>query len=181
MPAPSASPEFEVLPPEGKGGGLKPQDAVVRLIAHFMDSLMTIPGTKARIGLNPFLDLVPVFGDGAAVVLNAFAIIEGLRRGVPKIVLTRMGLNVLLNGVLGTIPGVGEVFAFWYKPTSRNYALLEKHSLPPGSVARPAAAWHEWAFVFGLIGLLLVTVGILVGAGIYISFLLFHWLSRALG
>jgi hypothetical protein len=180
MPAPAASPEFEVLPPEGKGAG-KSQDAAARLIAHFMDNLMAIPGTKARIGLNPFLDVIPVFGDGAAVLLNAFAIVEGLRRGVPKIVLTRMGLNVLLNGVLGTIPGAGEVFAFWYKPTSRNYALLEKHSLPPGAVARPSAAWHEWAFVFGLIAILLVTVGILVGAGIYISFKLFHWLSQLLG
>lgn len=174
MPAPAAStPEFEVLPPEGKGGG-KPQDAATRLIAHFMDSLMAIPGTKARIGLNPFLDLVPVFGDYAAVLLNGFAIVEGLRRGVPKIVLTRMGLNVLLNAVLGAIPGVGEVFAFWYKPTTRNYALLEKHSLPPGSVARPAAAWHEWAFVFGLIGFLLVAVGAMVGVGVYISVKLLH-------
>jgi YebC/PmpR family DNA-binding regulatory protein len=125
MNVPPSSPEFEVLPPADKGEAAK-HDATARFIAYLMDNVLKVPGTKARVGINPFLDLIPVLGDSAAVVISALTIIEGFRRRVPKVVLTRMGVNVLLNGLLGTIPVVGEAFSFWYKPTSRNYQLLHR-------------------------------------------------------
>ena len=149
--------DFEVLPPEGKGGA-RPggsgapgshEEVISRLIAYVMDNLVKIPGTKARVGVNPFLDLIPFVGDGAAMFISAATILEGARRGVPKVVLTRMGLNILLNGIVGTLPVVGEAFAFWFKPSSRNYQLLVQHSPAPGTAARRTTA-REWAFVIGL-------------------------------
>ncbi len=97
--------DFEVLPPEGKGGAsARPgvpgsrEELISRLIAYVMDNLVKVPGTKARVGINPFLDLIPFVGDGAAMFISAATILEGARRGVPKVVLTRMGMNILLNG-----------------------------------------------------------------------------------
>jgi hypothetical protein len=170
---PSSSPEFEVLPPAGKSPvGSEPQDVTARFIAHLMDHLLQVPGTKARIGINPFLDLIPIFGDGAAVVISALTIFEGFRRKVPKAVLTRMGLNVLLNGLIGTIPVVGEAFSFLYKPTSRNYQLLQQHSSPTGVVRR--STWQEWGFVILLLAVVLIGLGLFIGIGIYVSIRLFH-------
>ena len=99
-------------------------------------------------------------------------IFEGFRRKVPNAVLTRMGLNVLLNGLVGTIPVVGEAFSFLYKPTSRNYRLLEQHSSPTGVVRR--STWQEWSFVIGLLALVLIGLGLFIGIGIYVSVRLFH-------
>jgi hypothetical protein len=167
----SASPEFEVLPPAGKGSPAQ-RDAAARFIAYLMDNLLQVPGTKARVGINPFLDLIPIFGDGAAVLISALTILEGFRRKVPNVVLTRMGLNVLLNGLIGTIPVVGEAFSFWYKPTSRNYHLLQQHSSTTGAARR--STWQEWIFVLGLLALVLIGLGLFIGIGIYITFRIFH-------
>ena len=178
--------DFEVLPPEGKGGAGRPsipgskEELISRLIAYVMDNLVKIPGTNARVGINPFLDLLPLVGDGAAMFISAATILEGARRGVPKIVLTRMGLNILLNGLVGTIPGVGEAFAFWFKPSSRNYQLLLQHSPAPGAAVRKTTG-REWAFVIGLVAVLLIVLGALVGIGFYFIAWLFHGIVHGFG
>ena len=182
-PGPSAAQtppaNFEVLPPEGKAGAARPgvpgsrDEMISRLIAYVMDNLIKIPGTKARVGVNPFLDLIPFVGDGAAMFISAATILEGARRGVPKVVLTRMGLNILLNGVIGTIPAVGEAFAFWFKPSSRNYQLLVQHSPAAGTTVRRNTA-RDWAFVVGLVAVLLIILGALIGVGFYVIAWLFH-------
>jgi hypothetical protein len=170
---PPPPPEFEVLPPAGKAEPGQ-HDAAARLIAFVMDNLIQVPGTKARVGINPFLDLIPVFGDSAAVLISALTIFEGFRRRLPKVVLTRMGLNVLLNGLIGVIPVAGEAFSFWFKPTSRNFRLLQLHSAPGGTARQGSqgsrSTWHEWAFLIALLILVLVGLGIFFGLGIYITF-----------
>ncbi len=171
---PVSAPKFEVLPPEK---GTSPQDSGARLMAYLMDNLLKIPGTNARVGINPFLDLVPVLGDGAAVLMSALTIIEGFRRRVPKVVLTRMTLNILLNGLIGTIPVIGEAFSFWYKPTSRNYHLLQQHT-STGVTRR--STWQEWGFVVGLLAVILIVLGLFFGIGVYIAIWLFHFLSHAI-
>ncbi len=163
-------PEFEVLPPDRTAGA----GSLPRLIAHVMDNLLKVPGTKARIGLNPFLDLLPLVGDGAAMLITATMILEGARRGLPKVVLARMAFNTLLNGLVGTIPFVGEAFAWWFKPSQRNYQLLVRHSENGG----PETTWKDTAFVFGLIALVLVLIGLFVGVGIVVAFHVYRWLMQ---
>ena len=153
---------------------------ISRLIAYVMDNLVKVPGTNARVGINPFLDLIPFVGDGAAMFISAATILEGARRGVPKIVLTRMGLNILLNGAVGTIPGVGEAFAFWFKPSSRNYQLLLQHSPAAGVAPRKTTA-REWAFVIGLVAALLIVLGALVGVGFFVIAWIFHAVFHSAG
>ena len=119
---------------------------------------------------------MPIFGDGAAVVVSAITIVEGARRRVPKIVLARMGMNVLLNGLIGTIPAVGEAFSFWFKPSYRNYLLLQKHSADGVDAVGRHAAGRDWAFVVGLLAVLFVVVGAFIGVGFYISYQVFEML-----
>ncbi len=165
---PIKEPQFDVLPPDRSAKG----DAIARLIAHLMDNLLRVPGTKARVGLNPFLDLIPLFGDGAAMLVTASMLLEAARRGVPKSVMARMGANVLLNGLMGTIPGVGEAFAFWFRPSTRNYALLQKHG--SSSAVPPKSHAKDWAFVIALIVFVILAIGALAALSFYVVWRLLH-------
>ena len=160
---------FEVLPPEGKARGAH-HPALTHLIAYLMDNIIKVPGLRKRIGVNPILDLIPFgVGDGAATLLQVFTILEGARRGLPKIVLARMGMNILVNGAVGIVPGIGEAFSWWFRPSSRNYQLLMKHA-PPDGVPVPLRRNHagDYLFVFGLLATVLVVMAIFIMVGFYV-------------
>lgn len=168
---------FEVLPPArgGQGGGLQ-QQALSHLIAYLMDNVIKIPGLSKRIGVNPILDLIPGIGDGAATIIQMLTILEGARRGVPKIVLARMGTNVLLNGAIGILPFVGEAFSWWFRPSSRNYQLLLRHAPQGGAVQPRRNNAGDYLFVFGLLALVLVVMGVFIALGFYVLGAIWHGL-----
>ena len=197
---PTAPDELEVLPPgrpgtrpggvfnTGTGTGIGAghplqQQALSYLVSYLMDNLLKVPGTqKARIGINPFLDLVPGIGDAAATVIQAVTILEAHRRNVPRIVLARMALNVLLNGFMGMIPFVGEGFAFFFKPTTRNYDLLLRHAPQSGSSVAPVRrnTASDWLFVAGLLAVVVVVMCVFIAVGLYILAALAHLLGLRL-
>ncbi len=186
---PPAPDDLEVLPPEhratggptlGGGGGDPRHQVFSQLIAYLMDNVLKVPGTqKTRIGINPILDLIPGIGDAGATVIQALTIIEAARRKVPKIVLARMAVNVLLNGAMGVLPGVGEVFAFWFRPSSRNYNLLLKHAPLDGSAAAqaPRNVASDWLFVIGLLAVVLIVMGLFIGLGIHLIGWMWHYFT----
>lgn len=162
--------DWEVLPPEEKR---KRQnlDPLFKWLALIMDEFVRIPGTKFRFGLDPLLGLIPGIGDTSSALVSAFALIQAARLGVPKILLGRMALNILVNEVIGVVPVVGDAFSFWFKSNARNYEIIKNHRL--GS--RPPSR-SDWLFVFGI----LVVLSLIVGTGIAISFLLLGALARQL-
>jgi hypothetical protein len=103
---------------------------VLRRWARIFDSAFRIPGTNIRFGVDPIIGLVPGIGDLASPVLSLFMIWHGARLGVPKIVLTRMVFNALIDGLSGIVPVVGDLFDFGWKATEWNLALLERHAMP---------------------------------------------------
>jgi hypothetical protein len=171
--------EWEVLPPEHRPkGGTRESDqprssveAVFKLVALVMDRLIRIPGVKKRLGLNPIVDLVPGFGDIAAGLLSVSVLVYAIRRGVPKILLGRMALNVLINEVVGIIPVVGSIFAFWFTANTRNYDLLRAHLDTPLRSTK-----SDKVFVGVILGLVVIVI---VG-GIFGTFLMLHELAKLL-
>ncbi|MDD5201461.1 MAG: DUF4112 domain-containing protein [Terrimicrobiaceae bacterium] len=156
--------DFEILPP--KNGRDIPD--LSRLIAWLLDDLIPIPGTRFRIGLDPIIGLIPGFGDSSTAVLSSMILLHGLRAGVPRIVLVRMALNVLINSLVGAIPGAGDLFSAFFKSNRRNYELLERHG---GGSASGSSTAADWAFVTALIaGLLLIVIAASIG----VAFLAFH-------
>ena len=160
--------DFELLPPETKAEG--GAQAVPRIIALLMDDLFRVPGTSRRFGLNPVLDLIPAIGDASAAVVSAITLFVAARNRVPKVVITRMGLNILINALIGIIPGVGEAFAFWFRPSHRNYELLKKYT-PSASGVVSASTKTDTFFVFGIIAVVLAIFAVCVVAGVYVSLL----------
>ena len=176
MPAKPEPIEVEVLPPENarprRGAPAGPggyNDTLPRLIALFLDNLIKVPGVKRRVGLDAIFDFLPgvgEFGDAAATLISSLTILEGARRGLPKIVLARMAGNVLLNGLIGVIPFVGGAFAFWFRPSQRNYDLLLRHT--SATVAARRSTARDWVFVVALLGGVLLIAGLFIGLSLWV-------------
>ncbi len=163
--------EWEVLPPEEKRRrqGLEP---LFKWISLIMDEFIRIPGTKFKVGLDPLIGLLPGLGDTGSALVSAFALIQAARLGVPKILLARMSLNILLNELIGIVPVVGDAFSFWFKSNARNYRIIQNYIATPGAVPRRG----DWFFV---VAVLVLLFGI-VCCGLLISFLLFREIGRLL-
>lgn len=64
----------------------------------------------------------------------------------------RMGLNILIDAALGSMPFVGDVFDLFYKANQRNIRLIEE------SLASPKAQRRDRIFGILVLFALLVTV-----------------------
>jgi len=133
------------------------QDPFIALVSRLMDTAFVIPGTNIRFGLDPLIGLWPGIGDGAAALTSMMLLLKSLRYGLPKIVLARMALNIVLNGTLGALPIFGDAFSFWFKSNVRNYELLRPHAGKSGQSTR-----HDWLFVTGLIGSTVIILALTV-------------------
>jgi len=160
--------EWEVLPPEDRQPRSSTESAF-KLVSLVMDRLIRIPGLKKRLGLNPIVDLVPGFGDIAVALVSVSVIIYGIRRKVPKIVLGRMALNVLINELVGLIPIIGSAFAFWFTANTRNYDLLREHLDTPRR-----STTGDKIFVGAVLGLVVVVIL----AGIIGTFLILQAIAK---
>ncbi len=138
------------------------------LLARILDTFIRIPGTNLRIGVDPLLGLIPGIGDTVASLIGSVILMMAARLQVPKIVLVRMSLNVLLNGVIGAIPVLGDGFSVWFRSNARNAVLLRRASAP----TQRQATTSDWIFVVSvLVGTLAIIVGVTVGL---------HWLLARL-
>ena len=99
----------------------------VEHVARLMDSQFRLPGTRFRFGLDPLLGLLPVVGDLSSTIVSVALLLTMMRHGASGAVVVRMGLNILIDTVVGAIPLIGNVFDFAYKSNERNVALLRRH------------------------------------------------------
>ena len=163
--------EWAVLPPENKTRAAQ-IESFFKWIAAIMDEFLRLPGTRFRFGLDPIVGLIPVIGDSASAIVSALTLLYAARCGLPKILLARMSLNVLINEFVGIIPVIGDAFSFWFKSNTRNYELLQRH------MGAPRRARHsDWIFVCAVLGFLFLCVG----AGLFVSFFVLRAILRALG
>ena len=141
--------------------------AVVRGLAKVLDSAFTIPGTKARVGLDSILGLIPGVGDLGAAAIGGYIILAASKLGVPAVVLWRMLLNLAIDAVFGLVPFAGDLFDVAFKANTKNAALLERALADPVGTRRAS----RWALVTVGLGFLAVTAAGIVGM-VY----LFRWL-----
>ncbi len=147
-------------------------------IASLMDDFIRIPGTDIRFGLDPILGLFPGLGDMVASLVGVAIIGEASRRGVSRIALVTMALNILANAAVGAIPVVGDLFSLWFKSNRRNHDLLQKAlSTEISPAEREKAVRHASSFAVLLIaGVILGVVFIIIGSLALLK-LLFDWMS----
>lgn len=134
---------------------------IADIIAKVMDTTVRIPGTSWYIGLDPLLGLIPGIGDALASLIGTVILGLGTRLQVPRIVLARMSLNLLINGTVGAVPIFGDLFSVWFRSHSRNAALLREAAMKPDRETHT-----DWFYVGGIIGgtvgLLLLTIAFMI-------------------
>lgn len=104
-------------------------ESVARLdaLANVLDSLVTIPGTNVRIGVDALIGLVPVVGDVLSQAISGYLIWEARRLGASRFVIGRMIANSAVDTVVGAVPFVGDAFDVAFRANKRNVALLKQH------------------------------------------------------
>ncbi len=159
----------EVLP-KGARTSAK-DDPLIAFLARLMDDQFVIPGTNIRFGLDPLLGLLPGWGDSASSLVSAVLVLKSARAGVPKIILSRMALNILINAAVGVIPGLGDAFSFWFKSNAKNYALHQKHA---GTASKPAL--RDRLFVVAILGGLIAVIILLALATFGLALQALRWI-----
>lgn len=125
----------------------------LRRWATLLDSAFGIPGTRVRFGVDALIGLVPGIGDVFSGLFSAALILQASRMGLPRVVLLRMGFNVLVDVLVGAIPLVGDLFDVGWKANLRNVALMER-SIAGDRTARTA----DYVFVGALFAALLLAM-----------------------
>ncbi len=95
----------------------------MRVVAHTLDEGLRIPGTDARIGLDPLVGVLPGAGDTAAAAVSLYIIAEAARMGVSRSALLRMLANVGVDAVVGSVPVLGVIFDAFWKANKWNFQL----------------------------------------------------------
>jgi hypothetical protein len=147
----------------------------IERLARWMDSVFEIPLIGFRFGLDAILGLFPVAGDVATSLVSIYILQAAQQSGVPRVTLTRMTLNIIVDLVLGSIPFVGDLFDAYWKSNQRNVDLLRRH-LEATPAAERKLRRSDRLFVAGLAGLVLA----LTAGSIVLAYFVLRWLFAAI-
>jgi hypothetical protein len=137
-------------------------------LAWLMDDLFRVPGIGWRFGLDALIGLIPGLGDTATSLVSFYILASAVRYRVPKITMLRMGCNIGIDYLLGSLPIVGDLFDAWWKSNQMNVALLRNRATVDITEARKGRM-SDWLFVGVLI---LGLIGVAAGTALVSIYLL---------
>jgi hypothetical protein len=164
-----SKPRVQVLPRDEAREHLL---AIADMLAKVLDTTVKIPGTSWYIGLDPLLGLIPGIGDVIANLIGTVILGLATRLQLPRIVLARMSLNLLINGTVGAVPIVGDLFSVWFRSHTRNAALLREAAMRPD---RETAV--DWLYVSGIIGGTVATLLLAIAFVVWLVFKLWTMIA----
>jgi hypothetical protein len=146
--------------------------SLLRRWADLLDSRFVVPGTNIRFGLDPILSLVPGVGELASPAFAMILLVQGIRQGVPKVILLRMLFTALLDALIGAVPFVGSLGDVFFRANRTNLALLERHARPG---IRPEG--RDYAFVFVVATLFGALIALPLILALWLASIAWQWLS----
>jgi hypothetical protein len=170
----NATGEPEVIPPDAPWPSAATEeetflsDENLEHLVALLDDIFRIPRTGIRFGLDPVIGLIPGVGDWITGAVSFLILVAGWRRGVPRVALTRMVVNIGIDSLVGTVPVLGDLFDVGWKSNRKNFTLLQAFREPQ----RHTQTWRDWAFLLLLVGI----VGLLMAAPFVLLILAIHWL-----
>lgn len=102
---------------------------LVKSISYLLDEQFRIPGTRFRFGVDPLINLFPIFGDMTSFLVSSGLVLTMARKGASNKVVVLMCINILLDAVFGAIPILGQIFDFFFKANTRNVKLMREYHL----------------------------------------------------
>lgn len=94
-------------------------------LTEWLDASIPVPGIGVKIGWDTIIGLVPGVGDLATTAMSAWIINEARQLGVSKFTLARMITNTAADGLVGSVPLVGDLFDAAFKSNVKNLRLLK--------------------------------------------------------
>jgi hypothetical protein len=146
-------------------GQAKPNFSSLDLATDFLDDRFRIPGTNIRFGADFLIGLVPYAGDIISFVISGILIIAMARKGASGMVIVKMLGNVWIDGMVGTVPIIGDIFDLRYRANRRNLNLLKEHY---EEGRHKGSAW-------GVIIFILLALFVMVLLYVYVVYKLFQW------
>lgn len=92
-----------------------------------MDEQFRLPGTQFRFGLDPILNLIPFAGDFAGFIISGGLVLAMSSKGLTSKIVVLMCLNIFLDATIGAIPGIGQIWDFFFKSNTKNMKLMEEY------------------------------------------------------
>lgn len=120
----------------------------IGFVAHLLDDLVAVPGTRSRIGLDPLIGLVPFLGDIVTSLVAMWIVVEAARFRLPGVVLAQMIMVAIADFLIGLVPFLGDLVDVGFKANTRNLALFHRHAVDPGTSTAGSTA-----FVLGILAL----------------------------
>lgn len=141
--------------------------------AWWMDEMFVVPGTRVRVGWDPLLDLVPGIGDALTTVLQAAVVLVTAAQypWLPRALVARMMLNVILDALISAVPGIGNVGDVFFRANTMNARLLRAALEQRDARGRPATARHVLFLVAMGVAFVALLAGIVAG-----TFLALRWI-----
>jgi hypothetical protein len=101
--------------------------ARIEALSALLDTALVIPGTNLRFGFDALIGLVPGIGDAVTTAVSLWLVKEARALGAPGHLVARMLGNIAIDGVVGALPLLGDIFDLVWKSNRRNLHLLRRH------------------------------------------------------
>lgn len=129
-------------------------------LAWLLDSSIPLPG-GFRIGLDGIIGLIPGIGDLIGGGLSTWLLYQAYQQNIPKMIIARMLVNILIDAGLGSIPIIGDIFDFFWKSNLRNAELLDRYRREPQKTYRHSTV-ANFVFLAGVVTVVVILMYIVI-------------------
>ncbi len=99
----------------------------IDMLSKLFDTAFIMPDTNIRFGIEAIMRLVPGIGDAAASALSCYLLYEAHRLELPAHVFVRLVANVAVEGIVGAVPVLGDLFDVGFRANRRNVKILKEY------------------------------------------------------
>ena len=132
-----------------------------RRFAELLDSRYRIPNTDIRFGVDALIGLAPGIGDWIGGIVSLWFLGYAAYLGGKGSVLLRIGMVILVDVLIGSIPVIGDAFDVYWKANERSAKIIRELQENPDEMARESRLW-VW-LVFAQLVIIILAVLILAG------------------
>ncbi len=128
----------------------------IEIISKWLDTKFQGP-FGIKFGFDGLIGLIPGFGDLITTGLGSYILIRATNLNIPKIIIIRMALNIIIDQLIGMIPIFGDIFDFVWKSNEMNYRLVSEYSRKEKGIV--AKSWINNLFI-GFLGIFIFLIPI---------------------
>ena len=118
-----------------------------RRLAELLDSRYRIPNTDIRFGLDALIGMVPGVGDWIGGIVSMWFLGYAAYLGGKGSVLLRIGVIILVDVLVGSIPVIGDAFDVYWKANKRSVRIIRELEENPEEMSRESRLWVWMVFV----------------------------------